>query len=77
VDESLLTREYLPQTRNEGAPVPAGTLNVESPLTIAVSALGHETRLSAIVRLLDRAQAEKPRLALIADRAAQTFLLFS
>ncbi|WP_122340582.1 heavy metal translocating P-type ATPase [Pseudomonas caricapapayae] len=77
VDESLLTGEYLPQTRNAGDPVTAGTLNVESPLTVAVSALGHETRLSAIVRLLERAQAEKPRLAQIADRAAQTFLLFS
>ena len=42
-----------------------------------VLALGQDTRLSAIVRLLDRAQAEKPRLAEIADRAAQWFLLLS
>ncbi|KPZ00452.1 Copper-translocating P-type ATPase:heavy metal translocating P-type ATPase [Pseudomonas syringae] len=77
VDESLLTGEYLPQMRSVGDAVTAGTLNVESPLTVAVTALGHETRLSAIVRLLERAQAEKPRLAQIADRAAQTFLLFS
>jgi Cu2+-exporting ATPase len=40
-------------------------------------ALGQDTRLSAIVRLLERAQAEKPRLAEIADRAAQWFLLLS
>jgi Cu2+-exporting ATPase len=77
IDESLLTGEYLPQMRRVGDAVTAGTLNVESPLTVAVTALGHETRLSAIVRLLERAQAEKPRLAQIADRAAQTFLLFS
>ncbi|RMR43817.1 CcoI family cbb3 cytochrome oxidase bioproteinsis protein/copper-translocating P-type ATPase [Pseudomonas amygdali pv. mori] len=77
IDESLLTGEYLPQVRSAGDAVTAGTLNVESPLTIAVSALGQETRLSAIVRLLERAQAQKPRLAQIADRAAQTFLLFS
>ncbi|AAY38453.1 heavy metal translocating P-type ATPase [Pseudomonas syringae] len=77
VDESLLTGEYLPQMRSVGDAVTAGTLNVESPLTIGVTALGHETRLSAIVRLLERAQAEKPRLAQIADRAAQTFLLLS
>ncbi|WP_085656292.1 heavy metal translocating P-type ATPase [Pseudomonas sp. B11(2017)] len=77
VDESLLTGEYLPQARSVGDAVTAGTLNVEGALTVQVQALGQDTRLSAIVRLLDRAQAEKPRLAEIADRAAQWFLLLS
>lgn len=75
VDESLLTGEYLPLPRNIGDAVTAGTLNVEGPLTIEVSALGNNTRLSAIVRLLERAQSEKPRLAQLADRVAQWFLL--
>jgi len=75
VDESLLTGEYLPQSRTVGDPVTAGTLNVEGPLTVNVLALGDATRLSAIVRLLERAQSEKPRLAEIADRVAQWFLL--
>ncbi|WP_339531401.1 heavy metal translocating P-type ATPase [Pseudomonas mucidolens] len=77
IDESLLTGEYLPQPREAGDAVTAGTLNVEGALTVEVRALGHDTRLSAIVRLLERAQAEKPRLAEIADRAAQWFLLCS
>lgn len=77
IDESLLSGEYLPLQRVPGDAVTAGTLNVESALTVEVMALGHETRLSAIVRLLERAQAEKPRLAEIADRAAQWFLLLS
>ncbi len=77
IDESLLTGEYLPQPRTLGDAVTAGTLNVEGALTVEVLALGQDTRLSAIVRLLDRAQAEKPRLAEIADRAAQWFLLLS
>ncbi|MDU9037382.1 heavy metal translocating P-type ATPase [Pseudomonas corrugata] len=77
IDESLLTGEYLPQPRQAGDAVTAGTLNVEGALTVEVQALGQDTRLSAIVRLLERAQAEKPRLAEIADRAAQWFLLFS
>ena len=76
VDESLLTGEYLPQPRGVGDSVTAGTLNVEGPLTVEVQALGDATRLSAIVRLLERAQSEKPRLAEIADRVAQWFLLF-
>lgn len=77
VDESLLTGEYLPKPRTAGDRVTAGTLNVESALTIQVLALGHDTQLSAIVRLLERAQADKPRLADMADRAAQVFLLLS
>ncbi|MCD5983630.1 heavy metal translocating P-type ATPase [Pseudomonas sp. CDFA 610] len=77
VDESLLTGEYLPRTRTVGDSVTAGTLNVENALKILVLALGHDTQLSATVRLLERAQADKPRLAEMADRAAQLFLLIS
>ena len=75
VDESLLTGEYLPLPRNVGDSVTAGTLNVEGPLSVEVQALGDATRLSAIVRLLERAQTDKPRLAIIADQVAQWFLV--
>ncbi len=75
IDESLLTGEYLPLPRGVGDAVTAGTLNVEGPLTVEVRALGDDTRLSAIVRLLERAQGEKPRLAELADTVAQWFLL--
>lgn len=75
VDESVLTGEYLPQARSAGEQVTAGTLNVEGALVVQVQALGDDTRLSAIVRLLERAQSDKPRLAELADRVAQWFLL--
>jgi Cu2+-exporting ATPase len=75
IDESVLTGEYLPQARSVGDAVTAGTLNVEGALTIEVKALGDNTRLSAIVGLLERAQSDKPRLAELADRVAQWFLL--
>ncbi len=75
IDESLLSGEYLPLPRQPGDRVTAGTLNVEGPLTVQVEALGQDTRLSAIVRLLERAQSEKPRLAELADRVAQWFLI--
>src|SRR3546814_795759 len=75
VDESVLTGEYLPLPRGVDDAVTAGTLNVEGPLTVEVQALGDDTRLSAIVRLLERAQADKPKLAELADRVAQWFLL--
>lgn len=75
IDESLLTGEYLPLTKAPGDTVVAGTLNIEGPLTIEILALGQETRLSAIVRLLERAQSLKPRLAELADTVAQWFLI--
>ena len=75
VDESVLTGEYLPQPRGRGDAVTAGTLNVEGPLSVEVLALGDSTRLSAIVGLLERAQSDKPRLAELADRVAQWFLI--
>lgn len=75
VDESALSGEYLPLAKRVGDRVTAGTLNVEGPLQIQVSAVGEQTRLSAIVRLLDRAQSDKPRLARLADQVAQYFLL--
>ena len=75
IDESLLTGEYLPLTKTPGDTVVAGTLNIEGPLTIEILALGEETRLSAIVRLLERAQSLKPRLAELADTVAQWFLI--
>ncbi|WP_417781293.1 heavy metal translocating P-type ATPase [Stutzerimonas xanthomarina] len=75
VDESVLTGEYLPQARIVGDTVTAGTLNVEGALVIEVQALGDNTRLSAIVGLLERAQSDKPRLAELADRVSQWFLV--
>ena len=75
IDESLLTGEYLPLSKKPGDSVVAGTLNIEGPLTIDVLALGEATQLSAIVRLLERAQSLKPRLAELADTVAQWFLI--
>jgi len=70
VDESLLTGESLPRARGAGDSLVGGTLNVESPLVMRIEKVGEDTVVSAIVRLLDRAQAEKPRVALLADRVA-------
>ena len=54
--------------------VVGGSLNQSSPLIVRVDRLGTDTRLAAIVRLLDRAQSEKPHLARLADRAAVWFV---
>ena len=75
VDESLLTGESVPHGRGPGDAVIGGAVNVESPLLVRVDKVGEETVLSSILRLLDRAQAEKPRIGQLADRAAQWFIL--
>ncbi|GAA0785959.1 heavy metal translocating P-type ATPase [Marinobacterium sediminicola] len=75
VDESALTGEYLPISKNIDDPVVGGTINVEHPLKIRITDVGPNTRLSAIVGLLDRAHAEKPVTARIADRVARYFVL--
>ncbi|HEY9197848.1 MAG TPA: heavy metal translocating P-type ATPase [Gammaproteobacteria bacterium] len=74
VDEALLTGESLPQPRRVGGTLIGGTLNIESPLVMRVDKVGADTVLSAIVRLLDRAQTEKPRVAQVADRVAAWFV---
>lgn len=72
-DESLLTGESHPLPKKAGSRVYAGSINYESPLTICVTGVGEETMLAGISRLLDRAQAEKPRLAQVADKVAAYF----
>ena len=73
-DESLLTGESLPQVRGVGDLLVGGTVNNESPLVMRVEQVGEATVLSAIVRLLDRAQTEKPAVAQLADRVAGWFV---
>jgi P-type Cu2+ transporter len=75
VDESLLTGESLPRARAQGDEVVAGTMNVESPLLMRVEKVGQDTMLSAIQRLLDRAQTEKPPSARLAEWGTGWFVL--
>ena len=74
VDEALLTGESRPVTKEVGDALIGGAVNMTSPLIMRVERVGPDTVLAAIVRLLDRALAEKPRIAQVADRVAQHFL---
>jgi Cu2+-exporting ATPase len=73
-DESLLTGESRPVAKHAGDLVTGGSVNLESPLTVEVTRVGPESVLAGIMRLMDRAQAGRPRSAEIADRAAQWFV---
>jgi Cu2+-exporting ATPase len=74
VDESLLSGESNPIVKTPGETLMGGAVNVESPLVMVVEKVGADTLLSSIVRLLDRAQAEKPGIAMLADRVASVFV---
>lgn len=74
VDEAALTGEYLPETRNPGDQVHGGSVNGEHPFEMEVTSAGARTRLSGILRILDRVQAEKPPVAQLADRLAGRFV---
>ena len=74
VDESLLTGESLPIRYQAGDKVIGGSVNIESTLQLQVKAIGQDTVLASIQRLLERAQSEKPRLAQLADRVASYFV---
>lgn len=75
LDEALLTGEAQPLPRSEGMRVVAGSHNVASPIVVAVTACGADTRFGEIVALMEQAFAEKPRAAKLADRIASPFLL--
>jgi P-type Cu2+ transporter len=73
-NESLLTGESRPVEKMPGSAVIAGSVNLISPLVVRVDQTGQSTRLASIARLLDQALAQKPRLAVLADRFASYFV---
>ncbi|WP_407275694.1 heavy metal translocating P-type ATPase [Halothiobacillus sp. DCM-1] len=75
VNAAMLTGESVPEHKSPGSELIAGTINVESPLIMRVQKVGQDTLVSSIVRLIDRAQTQKPRIAETADRFAQKFVV--
>lgn len=73
LDRSLLTGESLPQRAAPGDLVHAGTLNLDAPVTILVTATGADTAIADIARLMDQAAQGKSRYVRIADRAARWY----
>jgi Cu2+-exporting ATPase len=74
VDESLLTGESRPLAKRAGSPLTGGTVNIRSPLVMEVRQVGEATRLASIMRLMERALTEKPRVVQLADRVAAGFV---
>lgn len=73
IDQSLITGESEPVRAGEGAQVHAGTLNLDTPLTLRVTAADDMTLLAEIGRLMANAEQGRATYRRLADRAAQIY----
>lgn len=72
-DLSLLTGESRPQAVRAGSIVHAGTLNLDAPVEVRVTAAGQDTTVADIARLMEQASQGKSRYVRVADRAARYY----
>ena len=70
VDESMITGESKPLPKAAGSKVIAGTVVSGGSLRVSIAAIGDQTALSGIMRLVAAAQASGSRTQALADRAA-------
>jgi Cu2+-exporting ATPase len=73
-DESLMTGESRPVSKDMGAPLIGGSTNINRPLIMRATEVGDNTQLSLLVRMMESAANEKPPLVQLADRYASLFL---
>ncbi|MEO8124388.1 MAG: heavy metal translocating P-type ATPase, partial [Burkholderiales bacterium] len=74
VDESLLTGESLPIAREPGDRLTGGAVNAEGALLVRTTAIGAETQLARIVRLVESAQAKKAPIQRLVDQVSAVFV---
>jgi len=73
VNESMLTGEPLPVSKQAGDPVSAGTLNTNGTFVLRAERIGRDTLLAQIVRLVEEAQESEAPIARLADRVSAWF----
>ncbi|HJV73208.1 MAG TPA: heavy metal translocating P-type ATPase [Noviherbaspirillum sp.] len=74
IDESLITGESLPVAKQVGDKVTGGSINAEGLLLVRTDAIGSETTLSRIIRLVESAQAAKAPIQHLVDRVSAVFV---
>jgi Cu+-exporting ATPase len=74
VDESMLTGEPLPVAKDVGAKLTGGSINGEGRVVLQVRAVGVDTVLSSIIRLVEDAQAAKAPIQRLVDQVSAVFV---
>jgi Cu2+-exporting ATPase len=77
LDESMITGESRPVAKGSGDRVVAGTVVTDSAVRVRVEAVGEETALAGIRRLVEQAQTSRSRAQALADRAAALLFYFA
>lgn len=72
--QAWLTGESTPVDKTSGAPILAGSINLDQPLVVEVTRIGASTSLAALQRLVDEAGRERPNIVESANRIAGWFL---
>lgn len=74
LDEAMLTGEPAPRHKSSGDPVHAGTLVTDGSVIFRAAAIGSQTTLARIIRLVRQAQSSKPAIGRLADRISAVFV---
>ncbi|NBU15290.1 MAG: heavy metal translocating P-type ATPase, partial [Alphaproteobacteria bacterium] len=74
LDESMVTGESLPVRKTEGAQIIGGTVNLDGLIEVETTAIGNETLLARIIRLVASAQSSKAPVQALVDRISAIFV---
>lgn len=74
LNRAVLSGESAPEAVKPGDEVFAGTLNLEAPLVILLTATGEATRIGKVMRLMEEASARRAPIVAMADRLVGTFV---